>query len=578
MRKILSFILTLVACLGLGGLVYSNTVNAAAGDTYHLVKDANELVEGDVIQIVNIASKTALGEQQNGNNRAKQELGDKLVNDTLPYVAGAQDIVLERGTKPNTFAFKVTSSSATGYLLAGSSKKNYLHTNPTLDDNASWLITIKDGITEIKAQGNNTRNNLKYNTVSKIFSCYSSGQGNVDIFKKDVQGLVTTFDLNYEGSVPVKMSTPSGQKVRFPQNPTREGYKFIGWFTEAAAGTQVAEDNFLAQEVTLYAHWEALPKAVVTLHLNNGQSNVTLNDGYVGALLKEPKETPLKDGYEFVGWYKDVELTTPWNFETDVIVSEALDLYAKYVEIQTITCAEANKLLNTNAKKVVIIARYVKDANSKFTMSDTTGTVEIYHKSSQQVQEEVEKINTVGATYLIHAETNSSYKNLTNVTKVQLIANPLENVQTKASLRVSYENNQATTVDLRIGGIIPAECYNEAYEYGVLVLANNEAFDITKFNEYKQAGKAVAFTKEEIAAVEGGHQLGLVLTGIPQASYNFGVNGYIYVVKDSMVYLAKAKENASVVSVAGETITVLEAEVATKPELQQIIDILKTIK
>lgn len=42
-------------------------------------------------------------------------------------------------------------------------------------------------------------------------------------------------------------------------------------------------------------------------------------------------EKPLKEGFTFEGWYQDTELTTLWNFDTDVVTND-LTLYAKWSE------------------------------------------------------------------------------------------------------------------------------------------------------------------------------------------------------------------------------------------------------
>lgn len=46
--------------------------------------------------------------------------------------------------------------------------------------------------------------------------------------------------------------------------------------------------------------------------------------------LEEPKE-PLKEGYEFTGWYRDRACTEKWEFETDT-VSGSMTLYAGWRE------------------------------------------------------------------------------------------------------------------------------------------------------------------------------------------------------------------------------------------------------
>jgi hypothetical protein len=99
----------------------------------------------------------------------------------ITYLADdAQIIVLEEGIVSGTYAFNV----GNGYLAASSSSSNYLKTVAALDENGSWAITISDGLATIKAQGDKTRNTLQYNTGSPRFSCYKSGQKDVNIYAK----------------------------------------------------------------------------------------------------------------------------------------------------------------------------------------------------------------------------------------------------------------------------------------------------------------------------------------------------------------------------------------------------------
>ena len=49
-----------------------------------------------------------------------------------------------------------------------------------------------------------------------------------------------------------------------------------------------------------------------------------------GRLVRRP-DNPVKEGYIFVGWYKDKERTQVWNFEVDT-VSGNMTLYASWLE------------------------------------------------------------------------------------------------------------------------------------------------------------------------------------------------------------------------------------------------------
>lgn len=71
-----------------------------------------------------------------------------------------------------------------GYLYAASSSSNNMKTQTTLDANGQWSITFNnDGTAEVVAQGENTRNNMRFNPNSSnnapLFSCYAE-TSNID--------------------------------------------------------------------------------------------------------------------------------------------------------------------------------------------------------------------------------------------------------------------------------------------------------------------------------------------------------------------------------------------------------------
>lgn len=48
---------------------------------------------------------------------------------------------------------------------------------------------------------------------------------------------------------------------------------------------------------------------------------------YLYGDLVEVEETPTREGYTFTGWYRDANLTLPWDLENDT-VTEPMTLYA----------------------------------------------------------------------------------------------------------------------------------------------------------------------------------------------------------------------------------------------------------
>ena len=109
----------------------------------------------------------------------------------------------------------------------------------------------------------------------------------------------------------------------------------ITTFEFDAAGTYyigniAGANNFFYVEVTYEGELAPLPELPkYNVHFNTGEGSA-VNSLQVeeNATVAKP-EDPTRDGYEFGGWYKDEECTTPWNFSTDRITEDTV-LYAKW--------------------------------------------------------------------------------------------------------------------------------------------------------------------------------------------------------------------------------------------------------
>lgn len=63
----------------------------------------------------------------------------------------------------------------------------------------------------------------------------------------------------------------------------------------------------------------------------NGGSDIEDVTAIYGEKLERPAD-PIKEGKRLVGWYKDIDLSEEWNFETDT-VSGNMTLYAKWEDV-----------------------------------------------------------------------------------------------------------------------------------------------------------------------------------------------------------------------------------------------------
>ena len=287
-------------------------VNAQTG-TWTLVTNANDLAVGDQIIIAAAGYNYAISTTQNTNNRAATAI-TKNDDNTLETPSGSvQIITLEQGTVTTTmtYAFNV----GNGYLHAASSSSNYLRTQQAKDANSSWTISIaSDGAATIQAQGNNTRNLLRYNSTGNnpLFSCYRSGQNAVVIYKLVASEPHTvTFDAGTGTCDVTELTEQEGDGgIVLPEATachTAEGYEFIGWYHESLATESTSQYNILPAGMTYYPSDDETLYAVYSITTQTVIStpsfvDVTSMDIGIGdQVIIVYKNTDANENYELTG-------------------------------------------------------------------------------------------------------------------------------------------------------------------------------------------------------------------------------------------------------------------------------------
>ena len=143
-----------------------------------LVTSTSSLKVGDRIIITALDYQAALGTTQNASNRSQGSVTKN--GNSLTYGGDVQVLTLESGNVSGTFALQAGSGK---YLYAPSSSANHLKTTDTVADNASWTISINSstGAASITANGGVTRNVMRYNVGSALFSCYAENNKQADL-------------------------------------------------------------------------------------------------------------------------------------------------------------------------------------------------------------------------------------------------------------------------------------------------------------------------------------------------------------------------------------------------------------
>lgn len=175
-----------------------------------------------------------------------------------------------------------------------------------------------------------------------------------------------TFETN-GGSDITEQIVQYGEKLTRPDNPVREGYHLVGWYTDIDLQNPWDFDADTVQgNMTLYAKWEVgapvedtvgrdgivefdgiwwvlglgllgLVILILILVLNkktvkfetNCKMKIKEQKVKKGGYAERPAQ-PSKEGRVFAGWFYDVECTERWDFENDK-VEDNMTLYAKWI-------------------------------------------------------------------------------------------------------------------------------------------------------------------------------------------------------------------------------------------------------
>ena len=182
------------------------------------------------------------------------------------------------------------------------------------------------------------------------------------------------FDANGGTVSPTYKNINQGSALGTLPTPTREGYVFLGWWTDIQTGVEVTSETIPNSSARYIAKWDNVK--TVSFDANNGEfeqdvtSNIIKyvnNSYYDSTSYKEPT----KQGYKFTGWNtKQNGSGTSYNDEQAVIDNiDSLnnkELYAKWMEVNAMF--DTGK--NVNAK----MKRLAGNASATDSSSDTNIT------------------------------------------------------------------------------------------------------------------------------------------------------------------------------------------------------------
>ncbi|MBE5737753.1 MAG: hypothetical protein E7348_05070 [Clostridiales bacterium] len=135
-----------------------------------------------------------------------------------------------------------------------------------------------------------------------------------------------------------------------PEDPTMEGYDFVGWFLDEQCSVEYKFDQPFNEDTVLYAKFIE-KEYTITFTIDGIENEITYKWSQTPSV-----ENPKKDGFVFKAWCLDEALTESYEFTAPV--KENLTVYAKFApayKVQyVITDSEQSEIVETENETIPI--------------------------------------------------------------------------------------------------------------------------------------------------------------------------------------------------------------------------------
>lgn len=289
-------------------LLIAGGVNVVWGETYEKITSVEQLVPG---------CKYLIGYIGSSNTYIMKNVAS---TDNIGYATSFKNVdvfdvtgfmlQLQLGGYTDKWTFETLNCQDTnGYLHAGQEK---LTINPIIDESSYFSIEFSSsGSAVIKCSDLFIRFNL--NSNAQYFSCYSSGQQDVYLFKEvDVaeDALSVKFNAGENGTYNGGdvTETVAGDGIVLPDVTAKDGWFFIGWATSenstvADAGKAGVVYHPSSDGQVLYAVYEMASVTHTAKFFVNGEQVGVTQELHEGDEVVFPDVKPADiNGKKFVGW------------------------------------------------------------------------------------------------------------------------------------------------------------------------------------------------------------------------------------------------------------------------------------
>jgi uncharacterized repeat protein (TIGR02543 family) len=209
----------------------------------------------------------------------------------------------------------------------------------TFDSNEGSTVDIitQDYNTNVTASSEPTRTGYSFSgwfsdtALENAYTFSTISANNITLYAKwTINQYTITFDSN-QGTDVGSITQDYNTEVTAPSDPIRTGYTFSGWFSDTALENAYTFSTITANNITLYANWEANIYDI-TFDSNTGSGSMTALSISFDSSASLTQNTFDKIGYSFSGWNTSVDGDgTTYHDEANFTMNvEGLILYAQW--------------------------------------------------------------------------------------------------------------------------------------------------------------------------------------------------------------------------------------------------------
>jgi uncharacterized repeat protein (TIGR02543 family) len=166
------------------------------------------------------------------------------------------------------------------------------------------------------------------------------------------------YSVIYEtnGGIPIEEDFFAYESSIELKTPRKQGYTFIGWYIDETLETPFNIITMPMEHLTVFAKWTINTYQII--FISNGGTFIDDIEAEYQTPIYEPNE-PTRMQYEFGGWYSDVQLTEPFEFNN--MPASNIALYAKWIplyDMEPLTVGSTNIFYYQSSERVMIPTNY----------------------------------------------------------------------------------------------------------------------------------------------------------------------------------------------------------------------------